>query len=82
MKRKWCLTDLITDPVSGRLSETKVSVLVGKALCMWGFVYLVLKGTSSEWLFLIMLITFMAHESWSRIAVARYLNVEPKKEET
>lgn len=82
MARKWCLTDLMTDPITGRLSETKISVLVGKAAVLWAFIYLVKNGQASEWLFFILLATYMVHESWSRVSVAKFLtksNVEQKE---
>lgn len=50
MARKWCLMDLVVDHQTGRLRETAVWSNVGKAVMTWAFVYTVLGGHGSEWL--------------------------------
>lgn len=46
----WHFRDLFTDEVSGRLRESKVWSNVGKGTMTWGFVYAILRGGNSEWL--------------------------------
>ena len=46
----WHFSDLVTDKASGRLSEGKLWSNVGKAAMTWGFVYAILRGGNSEWL--------------------------------
>ena len=48
--RKWCFLDLVTDHQTGKLRETAVWSNVGKCAMTWAFVYTVLRGNGSEWL--------------------------------
>ena len=51
-KRKWQWSDLVVDHETGRLRESSVWSNIGKAAMTWGFVYVVWKGNSAEFLWL------------------------------
>lgn len=72
---KWALMDLFVDPVTGYLSETKISVLTIKLIFAGAFVYEIVtsKVPVSTELWLVVGSMFIAHEAWSRFSVARFV---------
>lgn len=70
---KWSFSDLVVDPVTGLLSETKISSLLIKLIFAWAFVYEIMRGPVSTELWFVVGTMFIAHEAWSRIASARFI---------
>jgi len=62
----WSLKDLIVDHSTGKLRETALWSNIGKASMTWAFIYTILKGTGSEWLWLAYGGIVVAHESTAR----------------
>ena len=48
--KRWHVSDLVTHEATGRLSETKLWSNIGKAAMTFGFVWVVVHGSSSEFL--------------------------------
>jgi len=67
MTRKWCVTDLVVDHRTGKLRESAVWSNVGKASMTWAFVYTVLGGHGSEWLWIAYGGLVVAHASVERV---------------
>lgn len=70
----WHIRDLFTDETGGRLRETKVWSNVGKGVMTWGFVYAILRGGNSEWIWTTYGSIVVLHELGSR-----YLNQQKDK---
>ena len=66
-KRRWCFLDLVTDHQTGKLRESAVWSNTGKACMTWAFVYTVLGGHGSEWLWLAYGGIVVAHASVERV---------------
>lgn len=67
MNRKWCVMDLVVDHRTGKLRESAVWSNVGKASMTWAFVYTVLGGHGSEWLWIAYGGLVVAHASVERV---------------
>lgn len=67
MARKWCFMDLVVDHRTGKLRESAVWSNVGKASMTWAFLYTVLTGHGSEWLWLTFGGIVVAHASVERL---------------
>jgi len=67
MTRKWCVMDLVVDHRTGKLRESAVWSNVGKASMTWAFVYTVLGGHGSEWLWIAYGGLVVAHASVERV---------------
>lgn len=67
MTRKWCVMDLVVDHRTGKLREAAVWSNVGKASMTWAFVYTVLGGHGSEWLWIAYGGLVVAHASVERV---------------
>ena len=67
--RRWCLLDLVTNQQTGKLRETAVWSNIGKGAMTWAFIWVVLRGGNSEWLWLAYGGIVVSHE-----AIARYQN--------
>lgn len=67
--------DLVVDPVTGYLSETKISVLAIKLIFAGAFVYEIVYSPAPvpTELWLVVGSMFIAHEAWSRFSVAKYV---------
>jgi hypothetical protein len=61
--------ELITDHATGKLRETSLWSNIGKAAMTWAFIFTVLKGSGTEWLWMAYGGIVVAHES-----VARFFN--------
>lgn len=74
-------SDLYTDPATGRISESKIWINVGKAVATWAFVYLILHGKAEEFVWWAYLLVITAHEAISRVVSWRFggqQRVEPQ----
>lgn len=69
MKRTWCFTDLVVDHQTGKMRETALWSNVGKACMTFAFLFAVIKGSSSEWLWVAYGSIVVLHE-----ATARFFN--------
>ena len=49
---KWKWSDLVVDHQTGRLRESSVWSVIGKAAMTWGFIYVILDGKGTEFLWL------------------------------
>ena len=67
MTRRWCVMDLVVDHRSGKLRESAVWSNIGKACMTWAFVYTVLGGHGSEWLWVAYGGLVVAHASVERV---------------
>lgn len=65
-KRRWCVMDLITDSVTGRLLEPKVWSNIGKASLTFALLYETLHGNLTEFLIITYGTVVIGHESLSR----------------
>ena len=70
-RRRWCLMDLVTDPISGRLAETKIWSNAGKALMCWVMWHETVEGTITEPLLLWFAAAVLGHE-----AITRFMNIK------
>lgn len=61
------LLELVTDPSTGRMSESKLWIHPAKAVYIWAFVHLTLGGLMTESLLLAFCIPLLAHETISRV---------------
>ena len=68
-RRRWCVMDMVTDPVSGRLRETLVFSVLGKTSALCAFVWEVAQGVDSEWLWLIVMGVLTSHAAFSQFVV-------------
>ncbi len=66
-RRRWCVMDLVTDHQTGKLRESAVWSNVGKASMTWAFIYTVINGHGSEWLWLTFGGIVVAHASVERM---------------
>ena len=74
-RRLWCIMDLVTDPISGRLAETKVWANAGKALMCWVVWHEAIQGQLTEPLLLWFAVAVLGHE-----AVTRFMNMKREKD--
>lgn len=64
--RRWCLTDLVTDHVTGKMRETAVFSVLTKAAVLWAYVVNV--GTGNfELMTSVVAVTLLGHEIGSRV---------------
>jgi hypothetical protein len=70
-KRRWCVMDMVTDPVSGKLRETLVFSVLGKTSALCCFIYEVAQGHDSEWLWLIVMGVLTCHAAFSQFIVSK-----------
>jgi hypothetical protein len=61
------VVELITDPSTGRASESKIWLHPAKAVIIWAFAYLTLKGGMTSELIWAFSVPLFAHEAVSRI---------------
>lgn len=71
---RWKLSDLVTDDKTGRLRETKLWSNIGKAAMTFGFLWVVLHGGSSEFLWATYGGVVVMHE-----VAARVMNQQQQK---
>lgn len=74
------LLQLLTDPATGRLSESKLWLHPTKAVLIWAFVYVTLHYPPSEWLWVAFGGLMLSHETVSRMVSWRYGKPEAKAE--
>ena len=74
-RRLWCVMDLVTDPISGRLAETKIWSNAGKALMCWVVWHEAIQGQLTEPLLLWFAAAVLGHES-----LTRFMNMKREKE--
>lgn len=79
MTRKWCVMDLVIDHQTGKLRETAVWSNVGKLTMTWGFIYTVINGSGSEWLWLVYGSIVVAHETAARIMNQKQQQLDKEK---
>jgi hypothetical protein len=72
--------DLVVDHRTGKLRESAVWSNVGKASMTWAFVYTVMGGRGSEWLWIAYGGIVVAHASVERVLGQRQQNIDHKKE--
>ena len=48
--RTWSLSDLVCDHTTGKLRETALWSNIGKLTMTFGFIWMVIRGTPTEWL--------------------------------
>ncbi len=65
--RRWCVMDLVVDHKTGKLRESAVWSNVGKASMTWAFIYTVMGGHGSEWLWIAYGGIVVAHASVERV---------------
>ena len=70
--RRWCFMDVITDPVTGRLSEAKIWANAGKGLMCWALWHEAMQGQLTEPLLMWFGLLLFAHESVSRFLINRH----------
>mgnify|MGYP003387226886 CR=1 FL=1 len=70
-KRRWCVMDLVCDPVSGKLKETLVWSNAGKASALGWFSWKCYHGIDTEWLWLIVMTILTAHAAFSQFIMSR-----------
>lgn len=80
MTRKWCVMDLVVDHRTGKLRESAVWSNVGKASMTWAFVYTVVQGHGSEWLWLTFGGIVVAHASVERLLNQKQQVMDNQKE--
>jgi len=68
---------LLADHTTGKLRETVLWSHISKAAMTWAFIWVVLHGGSSEWLWMAYGGLVLSHES-----VARMFNIKQNKEGT
>lgn len=61
------LSDLLTDPSTGRMSESKLWLHIAKPAFIWGYVYMTMHDKMDWMLALTFGLLLMAHESISRL---------------
>ena len=66
-KPEWHFRDLVTDHHTGKLRETLLWSNIGKSIAAWALIHNVLKGTDSEWLWLVIMCVLVFHELASRL---------------
>jgi hypothetical protein len=71
--------DLVTDHSTGKLRETAVWSNVGKAAMTWAFVWTILKGFSSEWLWVAYGGIVVLHEGAARFFNQRQRQIDSKE---
>lgn len=69
--------DLVTDPINGRLAETKIWTNIGKALMCWALYHEAIAGRLTEPLLMWFGLLIFAHEAVSRFLTGRYAAAEP-----
>ena len=77
--KTWHFMDLVTDHHTGKLRETAVWSNAGKAAMTWAFIFTVLHGNGSEWLWVAYGSIVVLHEAAARIMNQRQqkLDKEP-----
>ena len=71
---EWHFRDLITDPTTGRLKETLVFSVSGKAAALGWFSYKCYYGDDTEWLWLIVMGVLTMHAAFSQFVTTRFGN--------
>lgn len=66
VKQRMKLSQLVTDPATGFLSESKLWLHPAKAVYIWAFVHMTLLGQMTESLLLAFCVPLLAHETISR----------------
>lgn len=61
------LSDLLTDPSTGRMSESKLWLHPAKLAYIWAFIHMTLNGGMTEPLLLAFCVPLLAHETISRV---------------
>lgn len=75
-ERQWCFRDLVVDHKTGRLRESAVWSVVGKAAMTWAFVHTNWIGKGSEWLWVAYGVIVVGHASVERILNMRQQNMD------
>ena len=65
--QRWHLVDLVSDHHSGKLRETLLWSNIGKLAMTVGFIYVILHGDNSEWLWVAYGGIVVLHETASRV---------------
>ena len=76
--RRWCFTDLITDPVTGKLRETLLWSNAGKASALGWFSYKCYHGDDSIELWFIVMVILTAHAAFSQVVNAKFGTPKPE----
>lgn len=66
LERKWCVMDLVTDHVTGKLRESSVWSNLGKGAVIWAYIKFVSAATF-EPMTLVLGVLLLGHEAGSRI---------------
>lgn len=70
-KRLWCVMDLVTDPVSGKLRETLFWSNMGKGSALGWFGWHCYKGTDTDTLWLIVMAVLTCHAAFSQWIISK-----------
>ena len=71
-KRRWGLTDLVTDPYNGKLKETLLWSNLGKASALFWFSWKCYYGTDSIELWAVVMLILTAHAVFSQFIMAKF----------
>jgi hypothetical protein len=63
----WHLRDLFVDHATGRLRESKVWANIAKASMTFGFIWSVVHGQNTDWLWMAFGAPMLGHESVTRL---------------
>ena len=70
--RRWCVTDLVCDPYSGKLKETLLWSNAGKASALFWFSWKCYNDTDTADLWLIVMVVLTAHAMFSQFIMTKF----------
>lgn len=68
---RWCLMDLVCDPVTGKLKETLLWSNLGKLSALIWFSWKCYKGTDYSELWWCVMVVLTAHAAFSQLVMSR-----------
>ena len=75
--KAWNFADLFVDHATGRLRESKVWSNVGKAAMTFGFLWAVMHGQNTDWLWTAYGVPILGHEAITRMFNQKEQNAKP-----
>lgn len=70
--RRWCFTDLVTDPYSGKLKETLLWSNLGKASALYWLSWKCFHNTDTIELWALVLMVLTAHAAFSQFVTGKF----------
>lgn len=70
--RRWCVTDLVTDPYSGKLKETLLWSNLGKLSALVWFSWKCYHDKDSVELWLVVMVVLTAHAMFSQFIMTKF----------